>query len=254
MKKELIIVSILTVLIAFMEITGIPAVFLVDVNTSDIEPIYFALMTNFVIIGIIAYFVLKYLCSDWKLGFKKEGLVAGLKKYGVIGVIVAVIGFISFYVGLAPFDLKPSVLKVIIEGIIYHIGVAIIEELYVRGLLLNLIERLCEKRKNKTIIAVMLSSVLFGLGHVFGVLNQSVLVIIIKVIWTVCMGMYFGAVYRKTNNLWVSIIIHFLINVCAIPYCFSSISGYANLTLYIILPTYLLLGIYSFYIMKYEKN
>ena len=45
----------------------------------------------------------------------------------------------------------------------------------------------------------------------------------------------------------------FFINVCALPYCFSSISGYANLTLYIILPTYLLLGIYSMNIIKQEK-
>ena len=58
---------------------------------------------------------------------------------------------------------------------------------------------------------------------------------------------------KKTNNLWLPIILHFFINVCALPYCFSSISGYANLTLYIILPTYLLLGIYSMNIIKQEK-
>ena len=65
-------------------------------------------------------------------------------------------------------------MKVLIEGIIYYIGVAIVEELYVRGLLLNLIEKLCHNKRNKEIIAIILSSIIFGLGHIFGVLGQSV--------------------------------------------------------------------------------
>ena len=159
-------------------------------------------------------------------------------------------GFVAFYIGLKPFDFKPSLPKVLIEGVIYYIGVAIIEELYVRGLLLNLIERLFEKKANSTNIAIVVSSVIFGLGHIFGVLNQPILVIISKVLWTVCMGMFFGVVYKKTSNLWLPIIIHFFINVGAIPYCFSSLKGYANLTLYIIVPVYLVLGIYCVFEMR----
>jgi len=135
---------------------------------------------------------------------------------------------------------------------VYYIGVAIIEELYVRGLLLNLIEKIFAKSEKSTAIAVVISAVIFGLGHVFGVLNQPLLVIISKVVWTIGMGIFFGMVYKKTTNLWVSIIIHFLINVCALPYCFSSISGYANLTLYIIVPAYIVLGIYS--LMELKKK
>ncbi|MDE6596263.1 MAG: CPBP family intramembrane metalloprotease, partial [Oscillospiraceae bacterium] len=76
------------------------------------------------------------------------------------------------------------------------------------------------------------------------------LTIISKVIWTIGMGMFFGMIYKKTDNLWLPIIIHFLINVCALPYCFSSVSGYADLTLYIIIPAYILLGIYSLIELK----
>ena len=52
-KKELIIVGILTILIAFMDITGIPSAFFIRINILDIEPMYFTLMVNFIIIGII---------------------------------------------------------------------------------------------------------------------------------------------------------------------------------------------------------
>ncbi len=167
-------------------------------------------------------------------------------------MITAVVGFVAFYVGLAPFDRRPSIAKVLVEGVIYYIGVAIIEELYVRGLLLNLIERLFYKKQNSAVIAVILSSSIFGLGHIFGVLNQPLLIIVSKVIWTIGMGMFFGMVYKKTDNLWLPIIIHFLINVCALPYCFSSVNGYADLTLYIIIPIYILLGIYSLVEIKKE--
>ena len=249
-KKEMNAISILTVSIAFMELTGIPSVIFINIKIVDIEPMYFNLMIIFLIIGIVAYFVLKYLCPNWELGLKKEGLANGLKKYGTVGVAVAVISFFAFYIGLMPFDLKPSLFKVLIEGVIYHIGVACIEELYIRGMLLNLIEKFCYKSKNKTLIAILFSSVIFGVGHIFGVLNQSAFVILSKVVQTVGMGIFFGTVYKKTKNLWLPIIFHFLINVSALPYCFSDLQGYANLTLYIVVPTYFILGIGSLMIIN----
>lgn len=243
--RELVYIAILTLVIAFMDITGIPSAIFVNVQIADIEPFYFTLMANFLLIGAVAFLYLNFLCPKWKLGFSAKGLTDGLKKYGVIGTVIAIVGFVAFYVGLKPFDSHPSVAKVLVEGVIYYIGVAIIEELYVRGLLLNLIEKICAKRKNSTLIAVVLSSVVFGLGHIFGVLSQPILVIVSKVVWTICMGIFFGMVYKKTNNLWIPIIIHFMINVCALPYCFSSLNGYADLTLYIVVPAYFILGIYS---------
>ena len=120
-------------------------------------------------------------------------------------------------------------------------------------MLLNLIEKIFTKRKCKTLIAIITSSVIFWLGHIFGALDQSIFVIITKIIWTIAMGIYFGAIYKKTNNLWIPIILHFITDVCALPYCFTTIQGYSNISLYIILPTYIVLGIYSLYIMKKEN-
>ena len=251
-KRELIYIAVLTLAIAFMDITGIPSVFFVNLQVADIEPFYFTLMINFLIMGIMAFLFLRILCPKWKLGFTKIGLIDGFKKYGIIGVAVAIVGFIAFYVGLSPFDRQPSIAKVLVEGILYYVGVAMIEELYVRGLLLNLLEKMFIKSNNSTLIAVVLSATVFGVGHIFGVSDQSLSVIVSKIVWTVGMGIFFGMIYKKTNNLWLPIMIHFLINVCALPYCFSSINGYANLTLYIIVPVYMVLGIYSFIELKKE--
>ena len=249
-RRELISIAALTLAAALMDITGIPSAFFVNIQIADIEPFYFTLMINFLVIGAVACLVLRTLCPNWKLGLGKEGLADGFKKYGMIGIAVAAVGLIAFYLGLSPFDRQPSVAKVLVEGVVYYIGVAMIEEFYVRGLLLNLIEKLFVKNKNSTLIAVLLSAAIFGAGHLFGVLGQPPLVMVSKVVWTVGMGIFFGMIYKKTGNLWPPIIFHFLINVCALPYCFSSRNGYADLTLYIIVPTYIILGIYSFMELK----
>lgn len=251
-NKELIYIAILTLIIAFMDISGIPSALFMNIQIADIEPFYFTLMLNFLIIGMIAYPYLKILCPDWKLGLGKTGFVVGFKKYGVIGILIAIVGFVAFYVGLMPFDRQPSVAKVLVEGIIYYVGVALIEELYVRGLLLNLIEKIFSMSKYKTVIAVVLSSLIFGFGHIFGTLGQPLPVIVSKVVWTIGMGIFLGMVYKKTKNLWLPVLFHFLINVCALPYCFSSINGYADMTLYIIVPAYVILGIYSLIELKKE--
>ena len=106
-----------------MDISGIPSVLFFNIRIGDIEPMYFSLMINFLIIGVVAFLYLKFLCPDWQLGLGKEGLSDGLKKYGAIGVSVALAGFVAFFVGLFPFDEHPSAAKVIVVGIVYYIGV-----------------------------------------------------------------------------------------------------------------------------------
>lgn len=54
-KKELIIIGTLTILLAFMDISGLPSALFINVEILDITPFYFTLMFNFIIIGIISF-------------------------------------------------------------------------------------------------------------------------------------------------------------------------------------------------------
>ena len=176
-RKELINIGMLTVILVFMDISGLPSLLFMNLSVLDINPYYWTLMLNFIIMGVFAFLILK----------------EGLKKYGIPGIIAGIMSLIAFCIGLE-FNYTPSVWKVIIEGIIYYIGVAIIEELYVRGLLLNLIEKIFHKRKNSTVIAIIISAVIFGLGHAFEIIVNPVSIVIAKVVWTTCMGLYFGTI------------------------------------------------------------
>lgn len=246
--KTLCAVGVLTVLMAFMDISGLPSALFVDIQFADIDPIYFALAFNFVIICVLAYVVLRLFAPEWKLGLSAKGLIEGLRKFALPGIFAGLATAVGFCLGL-PFDSSPAIWKVIFEGMVYYIGVAVVEELYVRGLFLNLVEDLARKSPNRTNVAIAVSAVVFGLGHIPGVLGQDALVIAFKVISTIGMGLYFGTIYKKSGNLWVPIILHWFINICALPYCFTTFSGYPTVSLVILLAVYVAIGAYSVSLM-----
>ena len=246
--------TILTLVLAFMDISGLPAILFIDCRLFDITPYIMSLLINFLIIGFFAWFVLKLFGKDWPLGLRASGLTEGLKKYAFAGVAAGIFSCVAFIIGLAPFDDKPSVWKILIEGVLYYFGVAMVEELYVRGLFLNIVDKIAYKKEHHTVIAIWVSSVVFGLGHIPGMIGMEPLVILFKVISTVGMGLYFGAIYKKTNNLWMPIILHGFIDICALPYCFTTFSGYKTISLIGLVIIYTLLGIYSIGLMKPKKR
>ena len=253
-RNEIIFAFIITIIMTIMDISGLPATMFINIKILDIQPFYFSLMANFLLTAIVFFVGWKTLYSKWDFGLGTKGLLSGIKKYGLSGLIIFLFSTLAFVVGLMPFDNKPTVLKVVIEGFIYYIGVAFIEELYIRGLILNIIEKLLYKKQNATLYAIVTSSVIFGVGHIFGTLGSSLLTIVCKVLWTIGLGLYLGVVYKKTNNLWVPVILHAVIDFCAFPFCFSSIPPYPEISLWILLFVYVLVCCYSLYIFRKSDN
>ncbi|MCM1264468.1 MAG: CPBP family intramembrane metalloprotease [Butyrivibrio sp.] len=253
-KKQISVMTILTLILAFMDISGLPAVLFVDCRFYDVTPYIISLLVNFLIIGLLAWLTMKSFGKDWQLGLHAFGLAEGLKKYAFAGVAAGIFSCAAFIIGLAPFDYKPSLWKILIEGVLYYFGVAIIEELYVRGLFLNIVDKIAYKNRQHTAIAIWVSSIVFGLGHIPGMIGMEPLVILFKVISTIGMGLYFGAIYTRTNNLWVPIILHGFIDICALPYCFTTFSGYKTISLIGLVIIYTLLGIYSIVLIKPKQR
>lgn len=252
-KKEKIVLILLFVIIAFIDVTGLPGV-LKKIYVEDLDPNIIPIMINFVLIGILSVIIIKSFKITYTFGFTKKGLKSGMKRYGLHGVLVGIISLISYIIGLSPFDYSPTLLKILIEGILYCIGVGIVQEFYIRGLFLNCIEELAPKKKNRTTIAIIISSVVFGIGHIPGVISMGIGVIIFKLVSTISMGLYLGAIYKKTNNLWIPIIIHTFINICALPYCFTQNMRYETITIVILTIIYSLLAIYSWTLLYNKKR
>lgn len=94
--KKIIMVATLTLLIAFMDISGIPGAMIFNIQIADIEPTYFSLMINFLMIGLIAFLYLKFLCPDWRLGLGRDGLACGMKEYGATAACDFQQGYMDF--------------------------------------------------------------------------------------------------------------------------------------------------------------
>ncbi len=186
-KREVLFAFLITIVMTIMNISGLPATLFVNISVLDIQPFYFSLMVNFLLTAIVFFIGWKLLYPKWEFGLGSKGLTLGVKKYGISAILIFASSSIAFYIGVKPFDNEPTILKVLVEGFVYYIGVAIIEELYIRGLLLNILEKLFVRKSKCTQYAIVLSSVIFGVGHIFGVLGSSLLTIVSKVIWTVAL-------------------------------------------------------------------
>ncbi|MDE7253560.1 MAG: CPBP family intramembrane metalloprotease [Acetatifactor sp.] len=252
-RRKTVGIVILILVMTFMEMSALPAALFCNIKIKDIDPIYITLMLNFIIAFAICWLYKKIFIKDWRFGLQNKELFTGLRKYGLPALIATIIVTIAFCIGLSPFDNKPTIWRVVIEGIIYYIGVGIMEELYLRGLLQNIIEKWFGERKTASLYAILIASALFGLGHIWGALGQPIATVICKTVWATALGIYFGAVYVKTKNLWVPIILHLIINLCGIPFCFSTSNQYPSIALIACLASYILLGIYGVYIVR-EKE
>ena len=121
MNKKIFVPILLTLVIAFMDISGLPSVALFEISFKDVDAFIFPLMINFLLIGVIVAVVFKIFSINFSLGLRKDGLKAGLKTYAWAGGLAGVLSFVAFLVGLYPFDYKPTIWKIIFEGIIYYV-------------------------------------------------------------------------------------------------------------------------------------
>lgn len=219
--KEIVFASIICAVLAVCDILCFPAVLFINISLSDITPYYFALMINqwfWIIAGVVA---IRFLCPSLNTFIKLKYFKNGWKEFWLTVTIMICVSALAFSLGLiGKYNYIPSVEKVIVEGFIYYIGVAIIEELFMRALLLNIIKRIAYKNKYSTLIAIVVSSVIFGLGHIPGMIGQGALTIICRIIWTISLGIYLGVIYKQSNNLWLPIIAHALIDFCGVCFCF----------------------------------
>lgn len=252
--KQNIIAIIIAGIVAFLYITGIPTAFFVNIEVADIDPISIILFINIIFSMGVGISLVKIVIPKFDVGFQSRNFKTGIKKYGISCFISLLILCIAFIIGLYPIDYSPTVWKVLFEGIIYIIGVGIIEEFFCRGLLQNAILGLLSNRKNAQTVAILITSFIFGLGHILGMIGMPVLLASAKILWAIGLGVYFGAIYALTNNLWLVSLFHFIVNLCGLPFIFSTQNTYLPISAIIVLISCLGLGIYGIYLLKHEEK
>ena len=165
-------------------------------------------------IAVIIY--LLYLKKKW--GFKDilkwntksfiKGLIAGS-----LFLVVSIINIITALHGTAGTP-HQSPGHIIFWILVYLIGAGFVEELFTRGLIINLIkEKYKFTNKKNIIIAIIISGVVFGSMHLMNILTKGE-VPIGQMLVTTGMGIAFATIYIRSNSLWSTIILHGLWDIC----------------------------------------
>ncbi|MDE7394666.1 MAG: CPBP family intramembrane metalloprotease [Clostridiales bacterium] len=171
-------------------------------------PFYFASAIKYALTLLLVIAICFIVYRKISFTLQGKGLFKGLFTVGSVGLICAVMAFVFSY--NKP-DMTPSA-GTVIGFILYNLAIAVSEEFLFRGVIFTQMLDSLKNKKGFIWTAILLSSALFGLRHLLNLVTTPTVVIttVGQVLFTFMAGFYLCAVYLRTRNIWVCIIIHFL--------------------------------------------
>lgn len=208
-----------------------------------VEDIYAQMAIKCVLgIGAIIYTGIFASC-----GINSRNIIHGI----LIGSPFLVNGMVAFIVSVFKTDFLPLRINTIDEIMIFTLTTFLLaasEEISFRGLILNaLFEKYGDTYKG-TWKSIILSSFLFALVHFANFVYVQPSAVLAQVISAFFAGLYFGAIFFNSRNLFSCIIIHYILDWLAlfVGYCFTSVHSNASavcvITLDLDMVSYLICG------------
>lgn len=145
-------------------------------------------------------------------GFVRGFYIGGF----VVGQIgMAMIGMLYLQMMEDPVKVQSWWNIVIFAVTMFLVGYA--EEVFLRGIVLNLLIQRFSKTGRGVLGAVLISSIIFGLAHFSNLAAGANLEsVCVQVIEAVVLGIIFAAIYLRSNNIWVTIILHGLMDFASL--------------------------------------
>lgn len=139
---------------------------------------------------------------------KNRKFFKSLFTYGLVGVIGS-IG--AFMFNISEINLKPTAV-IIIGYLAMNLAIAVSEEFLFRGIMMNTMLKVWKGQKNVVINTVLVSSMLFGIRHFTNLITypNQIVTTFAQVVFTIMAGIYLAAVYYRSKNIWLVILVHFL--------------------------------------------
>lgn len=132
------------------------------------------------------------------------------------GLIIAVLNVIEgFFINSLPLQ---STLIGWIVALVGGFAPGFFEEIVCRGVVLGNMMQRWRGKGNYVLVSVLASGIAFGLVHFFNLLNGDVFGTLQQVLYASAIGIFFGAVYVRTRNLWATIAVHAIIDFCALMF------------------------------------
>ena len=176
--------------------------------------------------------------NQFKFGFWKKNLKPSMV-FASWGFLVLLLNIIpNLFLG-TPLESSYGLLLAVTGGIAPGLYV----EVTCRGVVLSNMMYQWRNAKNPIMMSLLASSIAFGLIHLVN-LFSTVGPTLIQVGYATGLGIFFGAVYLRTRNLWGPVVVHALIDISAKIFVTEDpVAGIASLA---VPPEQMLVGIAVF--------
>ena len=203
---RLVLIFLLTAMLCIV----FPTEWLSDLTNSFIAPMIIRLI--FSSVGVVLMVL---------LGQKRDFFVSGISWRHLdlflcaIFIILANAPFIALSLGTASIDTSASLA---VSFVFFHISVSLFEEIFFRGLIITLLIKHFkqQKRKHAVLLALIMSSAIFGLVHLFNLAGNPVGAVFMQVGYAFLTGLLFAVLYLFTKSLWPAIVAHALFNIAGL--------------------------------------
>lgn len=169
-----------------------------------------------VVTALILLAFMKMAYRKVPIGLGKEGFWYGMLISFLMYLYIAE-NFLDGSSVKAPVDMKgvPIITYVLCLG--SNLAIGLFEEVLLRGTILNIMKAYWKRFRYGTYAAVLGSSFLFGSVHMMNYINGHAYLrpTIAQVFYATFLGIFLGAVYVRSKNLWVVILLHGLFDFAA---------------------------------------
>lgn len=169
-------------------------------------------ISRLIIAGLLMLILPIFFRGKCNFGFK-----GGLPKLGILLSLPALIVPLWNILQIKLYD-APLVAgtAAVFAAIVHGIGPGVSEEVFCRGFAVSNLMRIWKDKPNRIFLSVLVSGAAFGLLHAVNVIvTGDAFAAIIQVIYTAAIGIFYGAVFVRSRNVWGVILMHTLTDVSA---------------------------------------
>ena len=168
------------------------------------------------IVGML-YSVGIVLLLGFKDTFRFKGFFKGLICASLV-IVFMLFSLIMFFVNKAS---EPDTVwasrGMIILGIVQFIGIGIREECFFRGSIQNILAKKYANSVKGVWLAAFIGSLFFAFVHSLNIFaGYNPLIVLIQVLSAIGSGLFFAAIYLRSGNIWVSALVHALVDSVAL--------------------------------------
>lgn len=203
-----IVILVVAVFLGILQLGGL-AVSQIPVELPGFTPdAMVELIASLAALGLLLLFGYGKILRQPGEGFVKGFYIGGFL-VGQVGMAMVAMLFTSLM--LEDVAVEPFWNVLIYTFDMFLVGFA--EEVFLRGIALNLLLDRFSKTRGGVWGAVLISSLIFGLAHFVNLLAGAGLEsVCVQVIQAAILGVILAAIYLRSNNIWITIILHALID------------------------------------------